>query len=568
MNTANLNSFKKIEFDLTKKLFNYIYDNINLNKVIEELDKEYSYFYDTENNLAFNIWLSLDYIHKDGKTFTEKFLEEKSHSLSKKEKKILEERKDSYVSIFEIMECDKKHIRVRDVLTEKEFSLLEPDLLSVVKKGEYVFSRIGKTLDHYAFIGDINYLPHSSKYDFMQDILRDFNLTILEYEGLTMKDYLKRFGLNLYKIYDKIMFYITDSEDELSFYRLDELDNFDEFENYLSLKTDETDTAAHLNNLSNIIESYLIEKDKTIEDLPYIDLDSFFIETIEEGLIGVIKELLSYIKTLKLYFQFLNRKDNSFIEQSEAISNISKNPFKYIQQLNSYEKNLIIDKNLSYFISNILNYDALKMLTDFDVFLIYTEGNLMDLTLKKSLIKRKHLLEINNHLEGRSNIDSKSPNQKDFININFFYYLALELELLTIDSNKLYFNKKAMDYLLLDDEDKYLILFKYLESEDFLSNVLNLNKGFSKKEKDIFLNRSSSMNTLKKYSFEYFSLEDKKLFFSYAKYLKLLGIVDYNEAQDDSIKITSFGKKLSKYILKNRNSSSKDNLINLSDYIK
>lgn len=568
MNTANLNSFKKIEFDLTKKLFNYIYDNINLNKVIEELDKEYSYFYDTENNLAFNIWLSLDYIHKDGKTFTEKFLEEKSHSLSKKEKKILEERKDSYVSIFEIMECDKKHIRVRDVLTEKEFSLLEPDLLSVVKKGEYVFSRIGKTLDHYAFIGDINYLPHSSKYDFMQDILRDFNLTILEYEGLTMKDYLKRFGLNLYKIYDKIMFYITDSEDELSFYRLDELDNFDEFENYLSLKTDETDTAAHLNNLSNIIESYLIEKDKTIEDLPYIDLDSFFIETIEEGLIGVIKELLSYIKTLKLYFQFLNRKDNSFIEQSEAISNISKNPFKYIQQLNSYEKNLIIDKNLSYFISNILNYDALKMLTDFDVFLIYTEGNLMDLTLKKSLIKRKHLLEINNHLEGRSNIDSKTPNQKDFININFFYYLALELELLTIDSNKLYFNKKAMDYLLLDDEDKYLILFKYLESEDFLSNVLNLNKGFSKKEKDIFLNRSSSMNTLKKYSFEYFSLEDKKLFFSYAKYLKLLGIVDYNEAQDDSIKITSFGKKLSKYILKNRNSSSKDNLINLSDYIK
>ena len=192
----------------------------------------------------------------------------------------------------------------------------------------------------------------------------------------------------------------------------------------------------------------------------------------------------------------------------------------------------------------------------------------MDLTLKKSLIKRKHLLEINNHLEGRTSIDSKAPNQKDFININFFYYLALELELLTIDSNKLYFNKKAMDYLLLDDEDKYVILFKYLASEDFLLNVLNSNKGFSKKEKDLFLNRLSSMNPLEKYSFEYFSLEDRKLFFSYARYLKLLGILDYKESRDDSMKITSFGKKLSKYILKNSDSSSKDNLINLSDYIK
>lgn len=568
MNTANLNSFKKIEFDLTKKLFNYIYNNINLNKVIEELDKEYSYFYDTENNLAFNIWLSLDYIHKDGKTFTEKFLEEKSHSLSKKERTILEERKDSYVSIFEIIACDERYIRVRDLLTEKEFSLLEPDLLNIVKKGEYVFSRIGKALDHYTFIGDINYLPQSSKYDFMQGVIRDFNLTILAHKGLIMKDYLKRFGLNLYKIYDEIIFSITDSEDDLSLYRLDELDEFGEFENYLASKTDETETVSHLNNLSNIIESYLIEKDKTIEDLPHIDLNSFFIEAIEEGLIGVIKELLSYIKTLKLYFQFLNKKDSKFIKEAENISKIAKNPFKYIQVLNSHEKNLKIDKNLSYYMSSILNYQALKLLTDFDVFLIYSEGNLMELTPKKSLIKRKHLLEINDHLEGKTRLASKAPNQKDFVNINFFYYLALELELLTIDNNKLYFNKKAMDYLLLDDEDKYVILFDYLSSEAFLDNVLNLNEGFSQQEKYEFLNKLSSMNSLKEYSFEYFDLEDKKLFFSYAKYLKLLGLVDYSQSQEASIKVTAFGKKLSKYILRNRDSSSKDNLINLSDYTK
>lgn len=567
MNTANYKGLKKIELDVTKKLFKYIYNNVNLNKVMEELDGEYSYFYDTENNIAFNIWLSLDYIHKDGKTFTEKFLEEKSNSLSKKEKKILEERKDSYVSLFEIIKYDKDYVRVKDVLTQKDFSLLEPELPNIIKEGEYVFSRIGKSLDNYNFIGDINYLPLSSKHDFIKDVLRDFNLTRRDYRGLTMKDYLKRFGLNLYKIYDETIFNLIEKEGDLEFYKISEYDEFDEFENYLNLKINENEVLEHINNLSNIVESYFIDNDKAIEDLPHINLKRFFIWSIEDGFIGVKRELISYIKTLKLYFEFLSKKDNSFKSQYEKILKISETPFKYIKKINSYEKSFNIDINLSYYISDMLNSDSLKLLRDFDIFLIYIEGKTLDLTLKKSYIKRDDLLQINNHLESKTKVISKAPNQRDFININFFYHLALELEILTIDNNKLYFNKKAMDYLLLEDSEKYILLFEYLSTKGFVLNVLNFKKDFSKKEKNDFLNKLSSMNPSKKYSHKYFSLEGKNHFFSYGRYFKLLGLMDYSIYQENFIKITTLGKKLTNYVLQDKDLGSKTNLINLKDFI-
>lgn len=568
MNTANYKGLKKIEVDVTKKLFKYIYNNVNLNKVIEELDRDYSYFYDTENNIAFNIWLSLDYINKDGKTFTEKFLEDQSNSLSKKEKRILEERKDSYVSLFEIIKYDKEYVNVRDVLTEQNFFLLEPDLPNIIKEGEYVFSRIGKSLDNYNFIGDINYLPLSSKGEFVKGVLKNFNLTRRDYRGLTMKDYLKRFGLNLYKIYDEIIFYLIDSESEFDFYALDELEEFNELESYLSLKMDENEMVSHITNLSNIVESYLIDHDKTIDDLPAIELDSFFNDSIEDGFIGVRRELISYIKTLKLYFDFLSKKDKKYIKQYKKISNISENPFELIKKLNSYEQSFTIDRNLSFYIKDILNSDAFKLIHDFDIFLIYIEGRVVDLTLKKSLLKREDLLQINDHLENSTNILSKAPNQKDFININFFYYLALELDILSIKKNKLYFNKKAMDYLLLEDDEKYILLFEYIQSTSFVLNVLNFDEDFNRKQKNNFLNDLSLMNPAKKYSYKHFSLDSKSHFFSFGRYFKLLGLMDYNLYEENSIKITSLGKKLTNYVFQNKDLEKRVNIINLMDFKK
>lgn len=566
MNTANYKNLKKLELNVTKKLFKYIYNNINLNKVIEELDREYSYFYDTENNVAFNIWLSLDYIHKDGKTFTEKFLEEKSNSLNDNEKKILEERKDSYVSLFKIISYEKDHVIVRDLLKEQNFSLIDPELPNIIKEGEYVFSRIGKSLDNYNFIGDVNYLPLSSKDDFVKSVLRDFNTTRREFRGLTMRDYLKRFGLNLYKIYDEIIFNLLDSEGDLELFRLNEFQEFDEFEDYLDFKLSEDEVLSHMTNLSNIVEFYLIEQDKKIEDLPDINLNKFLNESIEDGFIGVKRELLSYIGTLKLYYQFLSKKDSSYTKKYDQILSIRKSPFEYIKKLNSYEKSFTIDRNLSHYVSSLLNQDALTLISDFDIFLIYIEGKTLDLTLKKSHIKRNDLLEINEHLEHTTRELSKAPNQKDFINIDLFYHLAIDLKILSINNNTLYFNKKAMDYLLLEDDEKYILLLQYLSSKSFKQNVLNLKHNISKEENYDFLNKLSSINKKVISGDKYIKLNTKSDFLYFIKYFKLFGLIEHKPNEKSFIRITKLGRKLSNYVLHYKDKEKKEVIINLRDF--
>lgn len=559
MNTANYKKIKKIELDVTKKLFNYIYTNINLNNVIEELDREYSYFYDTENNIAFNIWLSLDYIHKDGKTFTEKFLEESSEILSKKERTILEDRKDSYVSLFKIIKYEKEKVYVKDMFTEKCFSLLEPELKNIIKEGEYVFSRIAKSLNDYSFIGDINFLPSSSKYDFISNVLFDFNVLRGHYQGLTMKNYLKNFALNLYKIYDELVFNLVDNEGGLDFYKLDGLEEFGEYENYLTLKMDENRVDEQIINLSNMVEFYLSSEDMDSKELKDIDLNAFFTTSIEEGLIGIKKELVSYINTLKLYFHFLSQKNQDYTLLYEEIKAISKSPFKYIRQLNSYDANFVIDRNFSYYIKDILNSSALDLIRDFDLFLLYIEANSIDLTLKKKNIKRTDLIEINKSLKNKKSIVKKAPNQKDFPIIDFFYKMTLDLDLLEINNTKIYFNKRSMDFLLLDDNEKYIIILDYVLDK--------IEKNETNDCKMLLLSKLAKMNMMKKHSKTLFLIDNRDLLPLYGKQLKLLGLIDYDKKESDSLSITSLGKRVSSYLL-NLDDSRSNSVILLSDFRK
>lgn len=559
MNTVNLSKLKKIEFDVTKKLFKYIYTNINLNKVIEELDKEYSYFYNTENNVAFNIWLSLDYINKDGKTFTEKFLEDKSESLSSKERKILEERKVSYVSLFKILEYDGEYTYVEDLLTRKRFSLLEPDLSNIIKEGEYVFSRIGLSLNNYNFIGDINYLPPSSKYDFIKGVLFDFNLVRETYRRLTMKDYLKRFGLNLYKIYDETILDAMGNEDGLDFHRIDDLESLSEFENYLSVKMDEDEVDIHITNLSDIIDFYFSSEYDDLKDFLSISLDEILSTSIDNGLIILKEDLLSYIDTFKLYFYFLSKKNSSYQNLYKEILDIGKSPFKYIRLLNSYDVDFNINKDLSYHIEDSLNYKALDFIKDFHNFLLYIESNDIRLTKKGKKLKRKDLFMINDSLKNKTRPFTKTPNQKHFINIDLFYNIALNLKLLSIDGHTMVFNKIATSFSLLEEYEKYTIIFESILDDNLINDSNNY--------RSFILSTLSNMDISKKYSNKLFVKDDHNLFFSYGNLLNLLGIINYDKYEIESISISPLGKRISRYLDTNKNPN-KNKVINLIDLKK
>src|SRR5699024_9787054 len=155
----------------------------------------------------------------------------------------------------------------------KEYKLCEPHLNNTIYEEEFLFSRIGKVLDIYNFIGDINYIPSSSKTIFLDKILKEFNHLRKENPSLTMKDYLKKYSLNIYKIYNESILDDMNIDGDIHSNLFDELE---EFESYLMTKNKGSSIQKHLSNLVNIFEYYLSEKSITLKGLDQVDIHKLF----------------------------------------------------------------------------------------------------------------------------------------------------------------------------------------------------------------------------------------------------------------------------------------------------
>ena len=138
MQKVNYNRIQRIELSATKKLLNYISTVIQDETELDKLDFIYPDFGEHTHRLAFNVWISIDFIGKDGKTFIEKFLEEKPTKLTAEEKEILIERNKSNISLFEILNIKEGSIEVLDLLQNKKNTIWESELLSTISEGDIV----------------------------------------------------------------------------------------------------------------------------------------------------------------------------------------------------------------------------------------------------------------------------------------------------------------------------------------------------------------------------------------------------------------------------------------------
>lgn len=554
---------QKIDIDITNKLINYANSQIDIEELLNELDYVYPYLKDDSSRFTFNIWLSIDYIDKDGKTFLEKFIEEKSSLLTAVEMKILKGKITSYVSIFQILEYKNEYIYVRDVLSNKDYKLLEPHLNDTIDEGEFLFARIGKILDDYGFIGDISYLPSSIKPLFLEELLIDFNNLRKEDPELTMKKYLKIHSLNLYKIYNESILNILEINGDIHSYLFDELE---EFEGYLINKESDLKIKKHLSNLVNLFEYILSERDLTLYNLDELDFEVFFNDAIEDNFISSQGELNSYINTLKNYLRFLSNMDSQYKDSYINILNISKNRFHYMNKLKSNDT-FKIDKDFVSLISFKLNDDALNTIMDYERFIIYAGESPLDLTAKTKFIKRKNLLEINDLLESKISLKKSAPNQRDFPLIHFFYFISLKLGILKIENNNLILTEKGIIFLRLSDEEKYNLLFKYLWSKDFTKEVLDkYETDHYEKSKELFSQSISTLKTNKEYKINNIFPTNPDFFYFYYKYLKYLGLIDYDLYINYSISFTSLGKKIFEYLNQRKTDFHSPVIISLDSY--
>lgn len=558
---------QKIDKSATKKLLTYISKEIQDENILDKLEFFYPDFGEQKHTLAFNIWISIDFMGKDGKTFIEKFLEEKPETLTEQEKEILIERNKSNISLFEILETNGEFIKVMDLLQNKSYRLWDPELASSISIGDFTLARVGNLLGHFAFIGDVSYLPSSIKSMFLEEVFIDFNRLRLSIQTLTMKGYLKKHSINLYKIYTNCIFEAMEMDEDIVSVLYDELD---EFESYLGMKLPRHMIKKYTTNLMEFFEYYLADEDLTLYDLDQVDFHYFFEDAIEDGFIISQEDLNSYIETFKYYLGFLSNKNSSYKETYKELLDISQSRFNLLNRLKLAKSPFIIDKELSNIVSSSLNEDALSLIMDFDKFMLYILDKPLELTAKNKYIKRKNLLEINKMLDLSSYIDKSSPNQKDFSTIHMFYNHSLKMGLLTIEGNKLSVSNKGTNYLRLRDEDKYVLFFQYIWNNEFISEICSIqNLNVVEKSRNDLIGFLSSLK--ENMSYEISDILPKfssnlRFFFEYYVYLQYLGIIRCSLYPSYEIRLTSLGRTILEFMESRNHQKHECSVINLETF--
>jgi len=558
----------RLERYTTKKLIEFINNLIEIDDILKEINYEYPFFSDDSSRAGFKVWLSIDYINKDGKTFIDRFLDSKSNNLNDLEKDILIEKNKSFVSLFEIIGFEDDHMLLLDTLQNKEYSIWEPQMSEVLNEGEFIFTRIGRIVDDYSFIGEISYLPESVKSLFTEEVLIDFNNKRRDNPNLIIKDYLKKYSLQLIKNYNNCIFNAIEIDDDLNSYLYDELD---EFEGYLKNKANNLTIGKHISNLVEFFEYYLAQEDLTLYDLDQLDFKHFFNEAISDGFINSQNDLNSYINTLKRYMNFLSNRSSEYKEAYLELLDISEDRFSYMESLKNFNTPFVIDRILESHIAGVLNDTAINILTEFDKFILYTVDNPLELTQKKKQIKRKNLIELYQLFQDPVLITKTTPNQEDFPIVNMFFEISLKLNLMEIEKNKLRLTKKGTNFIRLKDEEKFTLIFSCIWDNDFIKEVTTIEPNLIEMAKKDFVNLVSILVENKSYGVKYIISEyrdNPDNLFQINEYLKLIGLVKSKFYPSYTWEITKLGKTIFKYLHDKELNISDNEIVSLDNYRK
>lgn len=550
MHNLSYEQIKTLQENTTKKLIKYINEFISKDKSLESIEFYYPDFDEQKTMIAFNVWVSIDYRTRYGKSFIEHMLEDKGYQLTNIEKEILVERNKSHISLFEILEIDGEHIHGVDLLTRKHHYLWEPNLTPLLEENNLIFGRIGKVLEYEGFIGNISFLPNSIKNIFIQEVLLDYNYVRITKPELTIDKYLKDYSLNVYRIYTECIYGIIQLDEDFASVLYDELE---EFEYYLSHQMSKPNIKKHINNLINLFEYYLMDEEMTLHDLDQVDFQYLLEEAVDSGFITDKRELNSFISTLKKYLTYLKNKDPIYREAYEQILEISKNRFSYFNKIKNIDSPFYIDRILANNMANSLNEQAFDFLMDFERFLLYIMNNPLKATKKNKYIRRKDLLNINEIMENNETIVKKAPNQKDFPTIHMFYTFSIENRLISIDRDEIITTQKSPLFLKINDEAKYCMFLQYILNREFLKNVIpNIDSNLSEKLLEDMLHIFSSLRECIYYRYQELApdyVEYSESFLVYYKYLELIGLLKYEYYPYITISITPFGKKVFNLII-------------------
>ena len=530
-----------IQESATKKLLDYMDRFFKKESKINTVNFYYPDFDEKRTRIAFNVWSSLDYIAKHGKNFIELLLENEGGSLTEFEKQILVERNKCHITLFQIIEIKGEMIYIEDLILRKKHALWEPDVSKIINKSELIFGRVAQVLSHEKFVGDISFMPEFCKDMFLEKVFVDFNCLRGNEPNLSMDEYLKKYSLNLYKIYTECIYELVDFDDEIDEKFSEELEEFGEFlakQGHLSQAT----LSKHINNLINIYEYYLYDNDMTLYDLDEIDLKELLKDAVESNIIHSKKDLDSYISTLKKYLASLKDSDPSYSETYDEIVQIGKNRSSFIEPKGPITMPINRNKELEQATEESLNKKAIDFLNDYEKYLSYIENNKVGTTEANKFVKRKHLIEINNLLSNK--VECKAPNQIHMPLLHLFYKLSLNYNILGLDKDILAVQPSKDDYFALKENERLSLFIDYIWNIvpwGELGNEISLD--YDQDNKSSILECLSTLEPNIYYNYE--KVSELHLSDTMLNYFSYMGLLEINTRNDSSqISLSTLGKKV------------------------
>lgn len=454
MTNYKYREIRKTESRLNDRLLNFIMEKNEMNHFMDGLDI---------GKPPLDNWIISDYKKINGNTYIDEFLELYAHTLDPLEIEILNQKSISHISMFEMTKISGNKIYIEDQLDDtKSYTIIDDSISNVLLEGDYILARVASIRGQYIFIGDVEYIPSSIISELYERILIYFNRERMNKPNLEIKNYLKRYSLDIYALYKECLAdHMEETEDEIPLI-ISDISDFQEY----AIDHFPKDYHIYMTNLMEIFEYTLMDKELTLQDIDQIDIAQFFKDAIEDGFIKSKEDYHSYLDTLKAYLIFLGPSNPEYKATYNQLIEISKNRFKYMDHLKNNNFNYDYDRMLVSTITNRLSTDALTFVGDLDRFLIFVMEFEIELTEKKKEIRKKELLSINKLLKLSQPFSNSRPSQKDSKIIPLLYHLTLALNLTMIIDQRMVITEKGKNFFKLRDEEKYAIAFSYVWQKD------------------------------------------------------------------------------------------------------
>lgn len=571
MEIFDYEKLRNLQIQAFGNLLNYIEENNDLDKILDSIDVEnLDPDYDP-HLMAIYIWLAFDYIHKDGFSFVEKYIQNNYIYSSSGEIDILKDLSETYNSIYKVLEFDGDYVLVKDILTRDEYRVLEPNMANGVNSGEFIFARIGKVLSKYLFIGDTNFLPDPIKDSLLQSILMNFNSKKNKKYSDNILAYLKNNFLEVYIMYYNSVIDVLDTQEDIHedevFY------DIEDFYSYLELKnTDSIKIKQHISDLLNFYDLYLEPMDMSLLDIDTLDIREHLIQSLKLRYINTPDELNSTINTLIEYGKFLANMDSKYVGFYSSLLQIGKDRFTLMKYLKNNE-GFNINRDFSKIVFEYMDDQNIDCVNDFSEFLGYMSEKKPILTEKKGELKKITLIDLQEIFKYKSLYRDPKNIQRHFPVINFLFHLSLNKSLLTTLNNKVFLSNLSTSFVRLLDEDKFTLLFDYLWSDSFVLDVLKKDK--TDLDKYIFkrseiCSRLSILDSDKNYNIVEILPCNPNFISNYGYILDFLGIIDLNieiDSNNNYLSVTELGINVFKYICE-KNIKKTSPVLYLDDYRK